>query len=177
LQFIFSKRAVLLLTHLRTDNRKILRHTVTYCNTLQQTATRGDQLLLWDTMLYMHPNVNLQHTATNYNTQQHTTLHCNALQRNATHCKVLQRTATYCNILQRNVTHCHSMSLSEALVCKHLCVILFQSCETHSPFLLPLGFVFGSCRSLPRSCTQEISRLLAHSFARFFFVSHTIWRF
>ena len=96
----------------------ILHHIVTYCNTLQHTATHGGVVFLSSDVRGFGVS-RLGLNAPHCTTLQHTATHCNTLQHTATHCNTLQHTATHCNTLQRTATHCNALQHTEVSYLSH----------------------------------------------------------
>ena len=103
---------------MRTSDN-ILRHAVTYCNSLQHTHwSYVPQTTYW-TRCNM-----LQHTATHCNTLQHTATHSNTRQHTAKHINALvgcaylrQHIATRCDTLQHTATLLSFIFLPQARGC------------------------------------------------------------
>jgi len=90
-----------------------LKHTATYCYTLQRTATLCNALQRaaahWNTLQHTATEtvewmsqvtrirLPLKGTGTRWNTLEHTGTHWNTLQHTATHCNTLRDSVTHCN--------------------------------------------------------------------------------
>jgi len=129
-------RACFFMTYCNT-----LQHTATHCKTIQHTATH---LQHTHCNTLHHIATHCKHTVTHCNTLQHTAPHCNTLHHTASHCTTLQHTATHCNTLQHTATHCNTLQHA-ATNCKILqhtathCTTLQLECIAgHAPSSLRL---------------------------------------
>jgi len=140
---------------------------MTYCNTLQHTATHcirssNTAHLLNITYSWHTKNMCITHAATHCNTLQHTATHCNTLQHTATHCNTLQYHISH-HIFMTYQEHVHHTHQSNA---HHAYLSSINTSITYSPFICQITVIsislYSRSYSTPRpppcpSSTYKVS--------------------